>query len=57
MIVGTATKRPVVAAVGLRDREIVDAGNAQVHEAVFVEVPIFITIAYWLEKRCIRFQS
>jgi hypothetical protein len=45
VIVGTATKRPVVAALALRDREIVDAGNAQAHQAVFVELPILVAVA------------
>jgi hypothetical protein len=45
VIVGTATKRPVVAALALRDREIVDAGNAQPRQAVFVELPILVAIA------------
>ena len=45
MIVGTATKRPVVAALALRDREIVDAGNPQPHQAVLVELPILVALA------------
>jgi hypothetical protein len=31
VIVGTATKRPMISALALGDREIVDAGNAQAH--------------------------
>jgi hypothetical protein len=46
VIVGTTTKRPVVAALAVSDdREIVDAGNAQPHQAVLVELPILIAIA------------
>ena len=45
VIVGTATKRPVVAALALRDREIVDAGNPQPHQAVLVELPILVALA------------
>jgi hypothetical protein len=45
VIVRTATERPVVSALALPDREIVDAGNAQPHEAVVVEFPILVAVA------------
>jgi hypothetical protein len=45
VIVGTATKRPVVSPVALRDGNIVDAGDAQAHQAVFVEFPILVATA------------
>jgi len=45
VIIRTATKRPVIAALALRDRKIVDAGNAQAHQAVLVELPILVAVA------------
>ena len=45
MIVGTTTKRPVISSLALLDRKIVDAGNAQTHQAVLVELPILVTVA------------
>ena len=45
VIVGTTTKRPVVAALAVSDRKIVDAGNAQAHQAVLVEFPILVAVA------------
>src|SRR5580658_9537218 len=45
MAVRAAPQRPVIFAVGLRDRQIVDAGDAQSHESVLVELPVFIAIA------------
>jgi hypothetical protein len=45
VIVGTATERPMVSALALLDRKIVDAGNAEAHQAVFVELPILVTVA------------
>jgi hypothetical protein len=35
--IGSAAKRPMVFSITLLDREIVDAGKAQTHEAVLVE--------------------
>src|SRR5271168_3337669 len=45
MVIWAAPQRPVVLAVGLRDRQIVDAGDAQPHESVLVELPVFIAMA------------
>jgi hypothetical protein len=45
VIVGTTTKRPVISSLALLDRKIVDAGNAQTHQAVLVELPILVTVA------------
>jgi hypothetical protein len=45
MIVGAAAERPVELAFALLDREIVDAGDAQAHQAVFVEFPILVAVA------------
>src|SRR5450631_753919 len=45
MVVGTASQGPAIFAAVLRDRQIVDAGDAQPHEAAFIELPIFIAVA------------
>ena len=45
MIVGTATKRPVISALAFLDREIVDAGNGQAHQAVCDELPILLAVS------------
>src|SRR6516225_9684329 len=45
MIVGAATERPVVSALALLDWKVVDAGNAQAHQAVLVEFPILVAVA------------
>src|SRR5215471_19432968 len=45
MIVGTAAERPAILALGLLDRQIVDAGNAQPHQAVCVEFPVLVAVA------------
>src|SRR3984893_1108890 len=45
MTVGTAAQRPVVFAIALFDREIVDAGDAQAHQAVLVELPVLVAVA------------
>src|SRR5438105_9571282 len=43
--VGTAAQRPVVFAIALFDRQIVDAGDAQAHQAVLVEFPVLVAVA------------
>src|SRR5260221_8025822 len=45
MIVGPATGRPVILALAVRDAEIVDAGDAQPHQAVLVELPVLVAVA------------
>src|ERR1700730_12269906 len=45
VIVGAAAERPVVFALALFDRQIVDAGDAQTHQAMFVEFPVLDAIA------------
>ena len=45
MIVRPATERPVIRSFGLLDRQIIDAGDPEAHQAVHVEFPIFIAIA------------
>src|SRR5882672_4063363 len=44
MIVRAASRRPVILAVGSRDRQIVDAGNAHPHQARLVELPVFVAV-------------
>jgi hypothetical protein len=43
--VGAAAERPVVFAVALFDRQIVDTGDAQAHQAMLVEFPVLVSVA------------
>src|SRR5512133_804292 len=45
MIIGAATERPVVFALALLDRRIVDTGDAKAHQAMLVEFPILVAVA------------
>src|SRR5260370_10283136 len=45
MIVGTAAKRPMVLTITLVDPCVVDASDAQPHQAVLVEFPILVAVA------------
>jgi hypothetical protein len=45
MMVGTAAERPVIRALALLDREVVDAGDAQAHQAAVVELPVLVAVA------------
>ena len=45
MIAGAAAKRPVVFALTLLDRQIIDAGDAQTHQSVLVEFPVLVAVA------------
>ena len=45
MIVRTAAERPVIKAVLLADRQIVDAGVAHPHQAVFIELPVLVAVS------------
>src|SRR6266403_4349858 len=45
MIVGAAAERPVILALAFRDREVVDAGDTQTHQAMLVEFPVLVAIA------------
>src|ERR1700722_1608301 len=42
---GTSAERPMIFALGLRNRQIVDAGDAQSHQSMLVEFPVFIAVA------------
>src|SRR5262245_4493045 len=44
MVVGAPAERPVVLAVGGRDRQVVDAGDAPPHEAAVVELPVLVAV-------------
>src|SRR6266566_1427178 len=45
VIVRTAAQRPVVLAIAILDRSIVDAGDTHAHKAVLVELPVLVAIA------------
>src|SRR5258708_6614501 len=45
MIIGAAAERPMILALALHDRKVVDAGDAQPHQAMRVELPILVTVA------------
>src|SRR5262245_21815617 len=45
MVIRAAAERPAVFALALLDRQIVDARDAQPHQAVCVELPVLIAIA------------
>ena len=44
MIVGPGPERPMIFALALGDRQVVDAGDAPAHQAVLGEFPIFVPI-------------
>src|SRR5690606_27995720 len=44
MIVRPPAERPAELALGLGDRQIVDAGYAPAHQAVLVELPVLIAV-------------
>src|SRR5882757_7328835 len=45
MVIGTSTEEPVIFALAVFDRQVVDAGNPPSHQALFVELPILVAIA------------
>ena len=45
MIVGAAAERPVELALRLLDRQVIDAGEAPLHQAEFVELPVLVAVA------------
>src|ERR1700730_10800109 len=45
MIIGATAKRPVIFAFALLDRKIIDARDAQAHQALLVEFPVLVAIA------------
>ena len=44
MIIWAAADWPMVLALGLLDREVIDTGKPHSREALFIELPIFITV-------------
>src|SRR5271165_4547920 len=45
MIVRTATERPMVLAIGRRDRQVVDVGDAQLRQPVHIGLPVLVAEA------------
>src|SRR5450830_154759 len=45
VVVGPAAQRPMEQALSRLDRQVVDAGKAALHQALGVELPVFIAIA------------
>src|SRR5580692_4509868 len=45
MVIRASTERPVIFALAIFDRQIVDAGDPPSHQALFVELPILVAIA------------
>src|SRR5258705_6715513 len=44
VVVRTASQRPTVFAVFILDRQVVDAGDAPLHEALRIEFPVLVAI-------------
>src|SRR6516162_2884920 len=44
MIVGTATERPMKLAIAFLDGEVVNAGDASLHQAMLIELPILVAV-------------
>src|SRR6185437_6400642 len=44
MAVGPPAERPVVFALGLGDRQVIDAGVTPAHEPAFVEFPVLVAV-------------
>src|ERR1700732_4024818 len=45
MVVGATAQRPVIFSFALLDRKIIDARDAQAHQAMLVEFPVLVAIA------------
>ena len=45
MVVGPPPQRPVILAIAFLDRQVVDAGDAQPHQALLVELPVLVAVA------------
>src|SRR3984893_18216286 len=45
MVIGASTEEPVIFALAVFDRQVVDAGDPPSHQALFVELPILVAIA------------
>src|SRR5690242_1136516 len=44
MVVGAAAERPVILPVTLPNRQVVDARDAPPHEAMLIELPVFVAV-------------
>src|SRR5215471_4068733 len=44
MIVRATAERPMVFALALLDRKVVDAGDAKPHQAVLIELPVLVAV-------------
>src|SRR5215470_641384 len=44
VIVGPAPKRPTILALGVLDRQIVDACNAHLHQPLLIELPVLVAV-------------
>src|SRR5271166_343054 len=44
MIIGASAKQPVILAITLLDRKVIDAGDTQAHQPVLVEFPVFVAV-------------
>ena len=44
MIVGTATERPMKLPIAFLDGEVVNAGDASLHQAMLIELPILVAV-------------
>src|SRR5271155_4496916 len=45
MVVRASPERPVIMPIGRRNGQIIDAGYANTHQAVYIEFPILIAVA------------
>src|SRR6266567_3607381 len=45
MVIGASAEEPVIFALAIFDRQVVDAGDPPSHQALFVELPILVAIA------------
>src|SRR5436190_973880 len=44
MVIGASAEEPVIFALAIFDRQVVDAGDPPSHQALFVELPILVAI-------------
>src|SRR6476620_3446467 len=44
MRLGPAAKRPMIFSFAFTDRKVIDARNAQAHQAVLVELPVLVAV-------------
>src|SRR3954451_14048716 len=45
MVIRASTEEPVIVALAIFDRQVVDAGDPPSHQALFVELPILVAVA------------